>query len=233
MKRLERLRNVSTSHILDTMPTRIYLIRHAETETTIEDRFAGSQNLPLAPEGREHSDELATRLKGFPMDAAYASPLKRAMETAQIVATPHGITVTPVEALREIEHGHWEGLTRAEVEQKYPDEYAAYERDPLDFAPQGGTSAKSVVERAVPALLAIVRAHPNGAVVVVSHKATNRLLIGYFLGIDLKRYRDKIGQRPTCLNVLDFTSETQVKLMLLNDISHYEICAPPDSPYVV
>ncbi len=215
------------------MPTRVYLIRHAETETTIEDRFAGSRDLALNPEGREHASELATRLEGFRIDAVYASPLNRAMETARAIAEGHHVDVTPVDALREINHGHWEGLTRAEVEARYPDEYAAYERDPLDTAPEGGESANSVVARAVPALLAIVRAHPGGELAVVSHKATNRLLICYFMGIDLKRYRDKIAQRPTCLNVLDFDGETQVKLSLLNDISHYEICAPPDSPFVV
>ncbi len=215
------------------MATRIYLIRHAETETTIEDRFAGSQDLPLAPEGREHAEELATRLKQFRMDAVYVSPMHRAIETGQIIADPHGLKVIPMDALREISHGHWEGMTRAEVEQKYPDEYAAYERDPLDSCPEGGESAKSVIERVAPALIQIVRAHPDASVAVVSHKATNRLLIGYFLGIDLKRYRDLIAQRPACLNVLDFSSETQAKLFLMNDISHYEICAPPESPYVV
>lgn len=215
------------------MPTRIYLIRHAETETTIDDRFAGSQNLALAPEGREHADELGTRLAQFRVDAVYASPLLRAQETAESIAGRHGLAVVAVDALREIDHGHWEGMTRSEVEQKYPDEYGAYERDPLDFHPQGGESAQSVVNRAVPALVEIVRAHPEESVAVVSHKATNRLLIGYFLGIDLKRYRDLIAQRPACLNVLDFSSETQAKLFLLNDISHYEICASPESPYVV
>ncbi len=215
------------------MATRIYLIRHAETETTIEDRFAGSQDMPLAPEGREHAEELATRLAQFRIDAVYSSPLHRATETAQMVADRHGVSVVSVDALREISHGHWEGMSRAEVEQKYPDEYADYERDPYDFHPEGGDSAKSVVERAAPALIEIVRNHPDGNVAVVSHKATNRLLIGYFLGIDLKRYRDLIAQRAACLNVLDFSSETQCKLFLLNDISHYEICAPPESPYVV
>ncbi len=215
------------------MTTRIYLIRHAETEATEEDRFAGMRDLPLTPEGREHAEELATRLQGFEMDAIYSSPLRRAMETAESVGAPHRLPVRVVDALREIDHGHWEGLKRAEVERKFPEEYAAYERDPLDFAPQGGETARAVVERAVPALQQIVRTHPNGQIAVVSHKATNRLLIGYFLGIDLKRYRDKLGQRATCLNVLDFKNETQVKLMLLDDISHYGICAAPDEPYVV
>ncbi len=218
---------------LQTMPTRVYLVRHGETQATEEDRFAGRRNLPLSPEGRAHAKELATRLRGFPIDAVYSSPLHRAMETARLIAEPHGLTVKAVEALREIDHGHWEGMTRSQVEEKYPEEYAAYERDPLDFAPEGGEPASAVVKRAVPALLELVREYPEGQIVVVAHKATNRLLIGYFLGIDLRKYREKLGQRAACLNLLDFTGEAQAKLMLLNDISHYGICAPPEDKFVV
>jgi broad specificity phosphatase PhoE len=224
---------LSHAHARTTMPTRVYLIRHAETEVTTEDRFAGSRDLPLNDEGREHAEELGTRLGGFELDAIYSSPLRRALETAQVVAQPHGLEVTVVAALRELDHGHWEGLTRQEVKQRFPQEYAAYERDSLDSAPAGGEPAHAVIERAAPALLEIVHAHPDQTVGVVSHKTTNRLLIAYFLGIDLKRYRDRLGQRPACLNVLDFASDGDVKLMLLNDISHYAICAPPESPYVV
>ncbi len=215
------------------MPTRIYLIRHAETVVTEEDRFAGSQDQSLSPNGREHAEELATRLHEFEIDAVYSSPLRRAVETAEMIAGPHGLSVVQVSDLRELDHGHWEGLTRQQVEQKYPEEYAEYQRDPLDFAPEGGEPASAVVARAVPAVTGIVAGHPDQTVAVVSHKTTNRLLIAHFIGIDLKRYRDRLGQRPACLNVLDFAGEPEVKLMLLNDISHYEICAPPESPYVV
>jgi broad specificity phosphatase PhoE len=214
------------------MTTRVFLIRHAETEVTKDDRFAGSADLPLIPEGRDHACGLATRLKGFHLDAIYSSPLKRAMETAEIVAEPHSLAVTAVDDLREINHGHWEGLTRAEVEQRFPEEYAAYERDPLDFKAEGGEPASAVAGRAVPALREIVSAHPDQQIAIVSHKTTNRLLIGFLLGIDLQRYRDKLGQRPACLNVLDLNG-SQVMLTLLNDVSHYEICAPSDGEYLV
>lgn len=200
---------------------------------TEEDRFAGLRDLPLTAKGREHASGLALRLKGFQLDALYSSPLQRAMETARILAEPHALGVTVVGGLSELDQGHWEGMTRAEVESQFPGEYAAYERDPLDFKPEGGETARAVAERAVPALLGLLQAHPNHTIGVVSHKTTNRLLIAYFIGIDLRRYRDRLGQRPACLNVLDFASESQVKLILLNDISHYEICAPPDEEYVV
>ena len=75
------------------------------------------------------------------------------METARILAAPHGSEVRPRDGLREISHGRWEGMTRAEVERLYPDEYARWERDPFSFAPLGGESGLSVTARALPALL--------------------------------------------------------------------------------
>lgn len=215
------------------MSTRVFLVRHAETEVTKEDRFAGSDDPPLTTEGRDHACGLATRLKGIRLDAIYSSPLRRAMETAGIVAEVQGMPVAAVVDLREINHGHWEGMTRAGVEKQFPEEYAAYEGDPLDFKAEGGESAQAVAERAVLALQQIVCAHSEQQIVLVSHKTTNRLLIGYLLGIDLRRYRDLLAQRPACLNVLDFATETQVMLTLLNDVSHYEICAPSNGEYLV
>lgn len=215
------------------MTTRLFLIRHGETEVTQEDRFAGLDDQPLSTTGRDHVCGLASRLKTFRLDAVYTSPLRRAVETATMIAEPHGVPVMQVDDFREINHGHWEGMTRAEVEAKFPDEYVAYERDPLDFHAEGGEAAREVAKRAVPAMEAIVRSHPDQQIVLVSHKTTNRLLVGYLLGIDLRRYRELLGQRPACLNVLDFTAESLAMLSLLNDVSHYEICAPSNGDYIV
>ncbi len=215
------------------MPTRVLLIRHGETIAHAEDVFAGATDLPLSDIGREHVEGLATRLKAFDLKAIYASPLQRTLQTARIIAELHFLDVIPVPDLREVNHGHWEGLSRAEVEKKFPEEYAEYERDPFHFHPQGGETGQAVIERAAPALLEIVRDNPHAEVAVVSHKATNRLLIGHFLGIDLRGYRDKLGQRAACLNILDFTSDTQAKLMLMDDVSHYTICAAVETQYVV
>jgi broad specificity phosphatase PhoE len=78
-----------------------------------------------------------------------------------------------------------------------------------------------VLKRAAPALQELVLKHPNQTILVVAHKTTNRLLISRFLGLDPVRYRDTLGQRPACLNVLHFPNANQAQLLLLNDISHY------------
>ena len=204
------------------MNTRILLVRHGSTELSAEDRFAGATNVKLAAEGEHQATCLAQRLAGVKLAAVYASPLLRTMRTAELLALPHQIPVTPDDGLREIDHGHWEQRTRAEVEASYPEEYRAWEDDPFTFAPQGGETGLGVLARALPALRAMVQKHQGQTVLVVSHKATNRLLMGSILGFDLRGYRDRLDQKPCCLNVLDFRDATRARLILFNDVSHYE-----------
>ena len=186
-----------------------------------EDRFAGSTDVELSDEGRAQAARLAERLKGEELAAVYASPMQRTRETASILAAPHRLEVRTRDGLREIDHGRWEQMTRSEVESRYAEEYAAWEADPFTFAPQGGEAGISVMARALPALREIVVGHQGKKVVVVSHKATIRLVISSFLGIDERGYRDRLDQSPASLNILDFKDPVRVRLMLFNDVSHY------------
>jgi probable phosphoglycerate mutase len=211
--------------------TRIFLVRHGATELSAEDRFAGETDVALSEVGREQLSKLARRLAGEPIAAVYASPLGRTIETARILAKPHGLPVTPKEGLREISHGRWEGKTRASVEKEFPQEYALWQQDPFSFAPEGGETGLAVTARALPALLEIVAAHPGKLVVAASHKATIRLLIGSLLGFDLRRYRDHLDQSPASLNILDFKDSGHARLSLFNDTSHYS-GSPSGTPSV-
>lgn len=201
--------------------TRVFLVRHGATALTAEDRFAGATDVPLSDVGREQARRLAARLTPESIGAVYASPLGRALETATILAAPHGLEVQSRPELREISHGHWEQLTRHEVEQRFPEEAAAWEEDPYTFAPENGESGLAVAARALPALIAIVRAHPGASVLVVSHKATIRLLLSSLLGFDPRRYRDNLDQSPAALNIVDFRDPVRARLSLFNDTSHY------------
>jgi len=199
----------------------MFLVRHGETTLSIEDRFAGSTDVPLGPNGRMQAERLAARLARDPIAAAYCSPMQRTVETASIVAQPHGLELVRRDGLREIDHGRWEGLRRADVEALYPDEYAAWEEDPFTFAPVGGESGVQVVARALPVIREIVVSRPGENVLVVSHKATIRLILATLLGFDARGYRDRLDQSPACLNVVDFKSPVRARLMLFNDVSHY------------
>lgn len=208
--------------------TRLYLIRHGATQLSLEDRFAGSTDVELSDEGRWQASRLAERLADDRISAIYCSPMRRTIETAQIVGAPANLSPMLREELREINHGHWETLRRAEVEARFPDEYAAWQEDPFTFAPEGGESGLSVMARALPLVRQIVVQHPGERVAIVSHKATIRLVISSLLGFDGRGYRDRLDQSPASLNILDFKDPVRARLMLYNDVSHY-VDQPPYS----
>jgi probable phosphoglycerate mutase len=204
------------------MPTRILLVRHGETRLTLEDRFAGSNDISLSNEGREQAASLGIRLSSVPIAAVYASPMARTLETARIIAGPHNLPVQIVDALREIDYGNWEGLTRDEVTCRFPQAYSLWEEDPLLVAPEGGESGLSVIHRALPIMREIIERHRHQTVLVVSHKGTNRLLVSSLLGLDARGYRERLDQSPAALTILDFMNEVRPRLKLFNDVSHYQ-----------
>jgi probable phosphoglycerate mutase len=206
--------------------TRVLLVRHGATVSSGEDSFNGETDIPLSELGRDEARALGRRLADERIDAFYASPLSRAMETARLVAAPHGKEVVPLPDLREVSHGRWEGKLRAEVEDLYPEEYRRWEADPFSFAPSGGETGLAVTARALPALLGIVGAHAEKRVLVVSHKATIRLLLASLLGLDPRRYRDRLDCSPAGLTVLEFRGPTGARLTLFNDTSHYAASRP-------
>jgi len=106
------------------------------------------------------------------------------------------------------------------VERRFPDEYRAWSDDPFTYAPPGGQAGAVVLARALPALSAIVASHPGRTVLVVSHTATNRLLLCALLGIEPRRYRDRLAQDLACLNVLEFRDPANARLLRMNDTSH-------------
>jgi broad specificity phosphatase PhoE len=203
------------------MTTRLYLVRHGATRSTAEDRFSGGDGVELSDEGRWQVGRLAERLAGEGICAVYSSPLKRTLATAEILARPSDLEPQARDGLREISHGRWEGLTRTEVESRFPGEYEAWEADPFTFAPIDGESGVAVLARALPVLRDVVVRHEGQRVLVVSHKATLRLLLSSLLGFDARGYRDRLDQAPACLNVVDFRDPVRARLMLFNDTSHY------------
>lgn len=208
------------------MTTRVYLIRHGATQLSSEDRFSGATDVGLSEEGRLQVEHLAKRLADDPISAFYCSPMIRTIETARIIARPHGMVPVPIDPLREINHGHWEKMLRGDVEVQFPEEYIAWQTDPFTFAPEGGESGLSVMARALPAIRDIVVKHKDENVAVISHKATIRLVISSLLGFDARGYRDRLDQSPACLNILDFKDPVRARLTLFNDVSHY-IDQPP------
>ena len=182
--------------------------------------------MDLSTTGRWQAERLAVRLADDRLTAVYCSPMRRTVETASIIARPHGLTPLVQDDLREIHHGRWETMRRADVEANFPEEYAAWQSDPFTFAPQGGESGLSVMARALPVVREVVVKHAGENIALVSHKATIRLIISSLLGFDARGYRDRLDQSPACLNILDFRDPVHARLMLFNDVSHY-VDQPP------
>ena len=110
---------------------------------------------------------------------------------------------------------------RKDVEREFKQEYKRYEEDPFTFAPVGGESGLQVTARALPALLDLVMQNEGKKILVVSHKATIRLVLSSLLGFDPRKYRDRLDQAPAALNILDFKDVGHARLTLFNDTSHY------------
>ncbi len=198
------------------------LVRHGATTASAEEKFAGSTDVDLSDEGLKQARRLGARLAKAHIDAAYASPMQRAVLTAETILQSRPIELVKVTELREIDHGHWEGVRHEQVEEQFAREYAAWSADPFNTIIPGGESGRAVLERALPAIKRIAADHAGQTVLVVSHKATNRLIVAALMGMDPSRYRDRLEQDLACLNVLEFSLPDNVRLALFNDTSHYE-----------
>jgi probable phosphoglycerate mutase len=151
----------------------IILIRHGETAWNAERRLQGHIDIALNHEGLRQAAALATALAGEQVDAVFASDLQRALQTAEAVATTRQLVVQQDPALRERCYGGFEGLLYAEIEQRFPAEFAAWQARDVDaLMPAGARAAESFRQfyaRAVGAILAAAAAHPGRTIAVVAH----------------------------------------------------------------
>jgi probable phosphoglycerate mutase len=143
--------------------TTILLARHGETDWNLQRRWQGWADPPLNDTGRAQARALAEELRDVAFDAVYSSDLRRARETAEIVAAPHGVPIVVDRALREIDIGSWSGLTRAEIERRFPNR----ER------PDGETHDEHAA-RVRAAVLRIARENVGRRVLLVGHGGTIR-----------------------------------------------------------
>lgn len=177
-------------------PARIVLVRHGETDYNRDDRWQGSaSDVPLNARGRAQARAVAAALaEEFDgcVATAYTSDLRRACETATILAARLDIPVLEDPALRELSHGRWEGRTHAEVRELWPRDYAVYRADPYRTRRGGGDSYADLEERLWPALERMARSHPGQRVLAVSHGGPIRLALSRILELPLTE-REALG----------------------------------------
>lgn len=164
--------------------TTLYLVRHGATKWNHTKRAQGQADIDLNDAGYRQAVGAAEELSHVPIAAVYASDLQRAYKTAEPIAKTHGVEVRTDPAFREIDQGEWEGLHVDEIRRRWPDLWGPARH--WSTRP-GGESPAQVRERALKGVETVVREHPDGNVVVVSHGGTIRWLSAEALGYDDKR----------------------------------------------
>jgi phosphoserine phosphatase len=200
------------------MTTRVILARHGETDWNKEGRYQGQIDTDLSERGIKQAELLGLTLKEVHIDHIYASPLKRAFETAGAVAKHKKKEIGRLEGITEIAHGTWEGMLANEISDKYGDLVKQWHTNPRDVQMPEGENLTDVQSRAMKALDEVVKKHPNETILIVSHDATLKAIICGVLEIDLKNFW-QIKQDNTCINILDYNNGTW-RVQLLNDTCH-------------
>jgi broad specificity phosphatase PhoE len=202
--------------------TRFILVRHGQTEWNRVERFRGRADIPLNETGQAQATALACHLAGircsWAIAAVYSSPLQRTRETGKAIARQLGLEVKPLEGLLDIDYGALQGLTPEEAEQRYPDIYRRWLREPhLVHFPQGESLAQ-LRERVLESVRGLAESHQGETVALVGHKITNKVLLCAVLGLD-NSHIWQIEQDEAGVNIFEWREETPY-LVLLNDTCH-------------
>jgi broad specificity phosphatase PhoE len=167
--------------------TTIFLARHGESDWNVAKRFQGHSDRPLTALGREQAHALADLVASEEIDAVYTSPLSRARETAEIVAARAGLEPVALPELREVDTGSWSGLSRADVEARFPEGFARWRSGGSGW--EDGETYEEMAERVIGALRTIAEDHPDGRVLIISHGGPIRAIHAAAEGQAIKDYR--------------------------------------------
>ncbi len=174
------------------MRTLVYLLRHGATVANVARpyRLQGRrQNLPLAPLGVRQAERTRDFLAIRPIDCFYTSPLQRAVQTAQIIADPHGLQPAVHDGLTECDIGAWEGLDWEAIRQSDPDYYKRFLKNPAKYGYPQGESFADVFDRTARAMDELLEKHAGQAILVVAHHVVNRTYLASLLGLSVDQAR--------------------------------------------
>jgi broad specificity phosphatase PhoE len=199
-------------------PTVTLLLRHGQTPMSVQKRYAGRSDVPLTDTGIRQATAAAKRLAGAGLDAIVTSPLLRATRTAQEVAAVTGAPVVTDEGFRETDFGAWEGLTFAEVRERWPAEVATWLADP-EAAPPGGESFADVSTRVTDALHRVLTGRDRQTVLIVSHVTPIKTLVAAaLLAPPPALYRMHLDVAALC--EIDWYADGPAVLRSFNDTGH-------------
>ena len=210
------------------MSLRLYFLRHGETSYSETGAYCGEVDAELTPEGTQMAEAFAKAYRSIPWTAAYVSPLKRTIATAKPLCEAVGLEMLLRDGLKEIRYGKWEDKTLDFVKQHYWDDYIRWLAEPAWNAPTGGETSVEISNRALAVIAEVQQKCATGNVLVISHKATIRIILCELLGIDLGRYRDRIDMPAGAVSIVKFDLHGPL-LQVLGDRTYMgkELCSRP------
>jgi len=161
----------------------VILARHGETDWNVAEIFRGGVDVALNETGLRQAELLGEYLSGVKIDAIYSSPLKRALRTAEAIASRQALGVSIAPGLIDFDFGEWQGLSHQEVKDRYRELYAEWASHPDKVKMPAGESLEDVRKRAMAVVRDLVKRY-DGTVVLVSHRVVNKVLICALLGLN-------------------------------------------------
>ena len=203
------------------MSLKLYFLRHGETTYSITGGYCGDLDPDLTANGTKMAEAFAKAHQAIAWTAAYVSPMKRTIATAKPLCDAVGLEMQFRDGLKEIRYGEWEGLTQEYVKEHYAEDYIRWLAEPAWNAPTGGETSVQIASRASLVVAEIEQKHASGNILVVSHKATIRIILCSLLGIDLGRYRDRINTLAGSISIVQFREHGPL-LEVLGDRSYMD-----------
>jgi len=204
------------------MTLTLHLLRHWQTAFSRANAFCGAGLDPeLTPDGAAMARCFADHYTRVQWAAVYASPLQRAIATAQPLCNALGMEINLRDDLKEIAYGEWEGQSVEAVNSEHHDGYIRWSSDPAWHAPTGGEPAVAIARRALRVVEEIRDTYTDGNVLAVSHKATIRILLCSLLGIDVGRFRYRLACPVGSVSVVEFAAQGPF-IRVLADRTHLD-----------
>ncbi|MEW9698852.1 histidine phosphatase family protein [Paenibacillus sp. SI8] len=201
--------------------TKLYLIRHGETEWNVEHRMQGHADSPLSPLGRMQAVWLADSLGAVPFDVICASSSGRALETAHIVKGRRELVIQPSDHWREMNLGAWEGRIAEEIKQEEAERFHAFWNHPHLYKPQIGESYADLQARVLPELQRLLDDHRGKTIALVSHTVTLKVIMAHFEQRALAQLWNPPYFHPTCLSLVEWNAGNP-RIVLHGDTSHFQ-----------
>jgi alpha-ribazole phosphatase len=190
-------------------------MRHGEVVNGGERRYNGHIDIDITQNGVEQMHRLAGIVSEKKVSAIYSSDLIRSVRGAEIIAKRIGIPFTSLSELRERSVGAWEGLTVAEIKERFPAEFALWRNDLLNYRPPGGEGLLDMQERILPTYKKLVSAHSDQEIAMLLHGGVNRIILADALGMPpLNLFR--MDQDYGAINIIDYHDDGIAVIKLLN-----------------